>query len=253
MEKIALIAGCSHSAGSEIDGTEDSQYNRDHSFGSVLATKMGYRPINIAVNGSTNSGIGRSILSWFEEEYNPNTMEVFVIIGWTESTRMEVPAGNRPGDYYSGNSASNWFDSSSNSFIRINFGWHGDTEEDRAFVVPYHKFMAENEPILENWSATQVLMIEYFLKNLGIEYIMCDTMHMFTPQRHVTSYLVKKIDSTKYYKVNQAETESFYWKYKLMGYNNAKAKYWHHTEEPHALYAEALYAFLKETNYVQLD
>ena len=30
-EKILLIAGCSHAAGSEIDGDEDSQYNRDHS------------------------------------------------------------------------------------------------------------------------------------------------------------------------------------------------------------------------------
>ena len=40
MEKIMLIAGCSHAAGSEIDGTEDSVYNRQHSFGALLAVKM---------------------------------------------------------------------------------------------------------------------------------------------------------------------------------------------------------------------
>ena len=61
-EKIALIAGCSHSAGSEIDGNQDSSYNRDNAFGSVLAKKLGYRPLNISVTGATNSGIARSIL-----------------------------------------------------------------------------------------------------------------------------------------------------------------------------------------------
>lgn len=35
-EKIMLVTGCSHAGGSEIDGTEDSAYNREHSFGNVL-------------------------------------------------------------------------------------------------------------------------------------------------------------------------------------------------------------------------
>jgi hypothetical protein len=36
-EKILLIAGCSHTAGSEIDGSEDSKHNRKHSYGNQLA------------------------------------------------------------------------------------------------------------------------------------------------------------------------------------------------------------------------
>ena len=39
-EKILLIAGCSHAAGSEIDGKEDSKYNREHSYGALVAKKL---------------------------------------------------------------------------------------------------------------------------------------------------------------------------------------------------------------------
>ena len=87
-----LIAGCSHAAGSEINGLEDSVYNRQHSFGNLVAFNYGYRPINIAQNGMTNSGITRSILKWIEKFYDPSKMEVFVLVSWTESTRLEIPA-----------------------------------------------------------------------------------------------------------------------------------------------------------------
>ena len=86
-----LIAGCSHTSGSEIDGSEDSPFNRSHSYGGVLAEKLGYKAINIAEPGSTNPTIARSILQWFDTEYKPEEMEVFVVVGWTEVTRMEVP------------------------------------------------------------------------------------------------------------------------------------------------------------------
>lgn len=253
MEKIALIAGCSHSAGSEIDGNEDSLYNRNHSFGSVLATKLGYRPINIALNGATNSGIARSILLWFDQEYDPETMDVFVCVGWTESSRLEVPARPRPGYYNTGNGSTPWFDSSANSFYRINFGWEGGNDEERAMIPPYHKFMAENQDMLETWSAKDVLLVQYLLNSKNLPYVMCNTMHMFETHPSFfsfTSYMINLIDDTKFYKPKSPQEESFYWKYKNLGYNNEKAKYWHHGEEAHSLYAEELYNFVKENQNV---
>jgi hypothetical protein len=42
------------------------------------------------------------------------------------------------------------------------------------------------------------------------------------------------------------ENESaFYTKYKNLGYKNDKAKYWHHDEVPHQLYAAELIQFLE--------
>lgn len=250
MRKIALIAGCSHIAGAEIDGLMDSKYNRDHSFGSVLATKMGYEPINIALNGSANSGIARSILNWFNDQYDPATMEVFVIIGWTESSRLEVPATDRPGDFFSGNPAVQWYDSTANSYYRINYGWEGHTAYEKKMIPTYHEFMADNETILECWAATAVLMVQYFLASNNIDYVMCNTMRMFTENCVHTKSLVDNIDQSKYYKALGDADDSFYFTYKNLGYVNEKAKYWHHGTEPHELYAEELHTFIKGSKNV---
>lgn len=70
-KRILLVAGCSHAAGSEIDGQEDSVYNRSKSFGGMLAKHMGYTPHNISLNGSANGSIARSVMNWFEKKYEP--------------------------------------------------------------------------------------------------------------------------------------------------------------------------------------
>lgn len=248
--KIGLVAGCSHSAGSEIDGEQDSQYNRDNSFGSLLCKKLGYEPINIAINGATNSGISRSILNWFEDQYDSETMEVFVSIGWTESSRLEVPALDRAADYKTGNPYIPWYDSAANSFYRINFGWEGSTMYERTMIPSYQKFMADNLLILETWAAKEVLLIEYFLKSLSIPYVMCSTMHMFQVDELYTGYTVQHIDRSRYYNLLTDQDHAFYWKYKNLGYSNDKAKYWHHSEIPHQLYADELYNFVKENQNV---
>jgi len=245
-EKIALIAGCSHGAGSEIDGNQDSKYNRDNAFGSILAAKLGYRALNISINGATNTGIARSILMWFDENYNPDTMDVYVIVGWTESSRLEIPATHRPSDFHSGNPNIEWYDSSANSYLRINYGWEGSDSFEKSVVPQYQKFMAQNETYLEYQAATNVLMIQYFLKSLNVPYIMCSTMHMFVPNDHFVSYLINLIDEARYYNLKTDQDGSFYWKYKNIGYKNTKAKYWHHNEIPHQLYAEELYKFIGE-------
>jgi hypothetical protein len=245
-ERIALVAGCSHIAGSEIDGNQDSKYNRDNSFGSVLATKLGYRPINIAINGATNTGIARSILMWFDENYNPDTMDVYVIVGWTESSRLEIPAKHRPSDFHSGNPSIEWYDSSANSYLRINYGWTGGDAYEKSIVTGYQKFMSENETYLEYQAASEVLLVQYFLNSLTVPYVMCNTMHMFVPNDHFVSCLLKMIDKRYYYNFDKSQDDSFFWKYRNLGYENIKAKYWHHNEEPHSLYAEELYKFIGE-------
>ena len=38
---------------------------------------------------------------------------------------------------------------------------------------------------------------------------------------------------------------AFFWHYRNAGYENPKAKYWHHNEEPHRLHAEKLFNFIE--------
>lgn len=240
MGKILLIAGCSHTAGSEIDGTEDSTFNRHHTFGNLLAAKLDCTPVNVATCGATNAGIARSVLEWFASHDNSN--EVTVLIGWTEPSRMEVPWPRRC-HYETMNQGADWYAPTTSDYLRINSGWPGGNDLERELVPQYQRFMADNSAYLEIQSANYVLQLQYFLRSRNVKYMMCNTMHMFTPSIHMDFY-TSLIDQSCYYNMTD-NTQCFYWKYSNLGYKNTKAKYWHHGEEPHALYAEELYSFMQ--------
>jgi hypothetical protein len=245
MKKIMLIAGGSDLAGSEIDGTEDSTYNRQHSFGNLLAAKLGYEPINIATNGPTNSGIARSVLEWFQQYYDASTMDVFVLVGWSESIRVEAPV-DWPTPYEMWNGAADWFTATSRDYLRVNMGWKGTDARELDIIARTQEFMAQNETYLEIYSANLVLQLQYFLKMHGVKYLMCNTLHMFTRGKHLDFYL-SNIDAKQYINFDNND-ECFYWKYRNAGHTNPKAKYWHHGEEPHRLYADELYNFIQNAN-----
>ncbi len=245
MRKIMLIAGGSDLAGSEIDGTEDSTYNRQHSFGNLLAGRLGYEPVNIAQNGPTNGTIARSVLEWFDSNYNPNEMELFVLVGWSESARVEMPV-DWPTPYETNNPAADWFGDSCRDYLRINMGWPGMHDREKTIIADTQEFIAKYTTYFEVVSANLVLQLQYFLKMHKVNYLMCNTLHMFTKGNHLDFY-VNLIDHKKYYNAYNND-ECFYWKYKNAGYQNTKAKYWHHGEEPHRLYAEELYNFIKNAD-----
>lgn len=240
-DKIMLIAGCSHAAGYEIDGTEDSKFNRNHSFGNILASNLGYRPINTCTGGAANPSIARGVIEWFNKEYDPGT-DVFVLIGWTESSRMEIPFC-RPSWYADANPAADWVSDSSVNFLRINGGWPGGNEDDRKVIPYYQEFMVKNLEYQEIVSANCVLQVQYFLKMHQVKYLMCNTMHMFSHNTYIDFYL-KQIDNS-FYMCPVDNDQAFYKRYRDAGYTNTKARYWHHDGVPHQLYAAELYSFIK--------
>jgi len=244
MKKIMLIAGCSHAAGSEIDGTEDSPYNRQHTFGNLLATNYEYTPVNIALNGATNSGIARSVLYWFKHHYDPSTMEVAALVSWTESTRIEAPS-RHTSSYDLSSRDPDWFDDTCKNFYRINLGYEGYDAEEKEITKYFHNFIVRNNPFLEMMSANWILQLQYFFNMHKVKYMMCNTLHMFTlPNKHV-QYYTDLIDKSRYFNWDNND-RSFFWYYKNIGYFNPKAKYWHHNEVPHSLYASELIAFAGE-------
>jgi len=246
-EKVCLIAGGSDVAGSEIDGTDDSKYNRENSFGNIVAKQLGYRPINIAMTGSTNPSVMRSVIEWINTQYDPEKMDLFVIIGWTESSRMEIPwIKSTPWETY--NSGADWYSASANDYLRVNAGWAGTYHEEQVAIAECHRIMVSYGFFLEIISANNILTIQFLLKSLKIPYIMCNTLHMFTPLSHSTRQLkfyIEQIDRKRYINIIN-NNESFFTKYKTLGYVNPKAKYWHHDEKPHILYAGVLLKFIEE-------
>lgn len=241
-----LIAGCSHTAGSEIDGNMDSLSNRQNSYGNQLAKRLGYRPINIAICGFTNSGIARSVLDWFHSVDYSN-LEVFTLIGWSDSIRIEA-AFEFPTWYNEGSAKyADWFSPSHSDFLQINLHNKSNfNERERQTQNDYRVFAVKRPEYMEITSVNLVLQMQYFLKSVGSTYLMTNTGGMFTKEynKYLQHYF-KFIDASRYHKFDQFE-EAFYPKYKNLGYKNPLAQYGHHNLEVHTLYMEQLYNFIME-------
>jgi hypothetical protein len=240
-----LIAGCSHTAGSEIDGETDSPYNRQHSYGNLLANKLGYAPVNIAVCGYTNSAIARSVLEWFSQ-HDTTDLDIFVLVGWTESVRIEAPFEFPTWHNKLNGQYCDWFSESSTDFLQITVLHKGYSDREKDIQEDYQTFMVRQSPYLEVVSANLVLQLQYFLKHKNVPYLMLNAGYMFSEsnQKYLKVYH-QMIDKNRYYKFDNNH-ESFYSKFKRLGYKNNIAKYDHHGEEPHNLYSEELYKYITE-------
>ena len=243
-EKILLIAGCSHAAGSEIDGEEDSKYNRDNSYGALVAKHLKRKPINIAQVGACNTGISRQVMQWFHNCYNPDTMNVNVLVSWTEPTRLEVPS-EAERNYKSASHSTAWYEKGSDYFYKVIIGWHGGDEEEQRYTPDLHKFMTNHQPYLEYQTYQLILQIQYLLQANKVPYMMLNAMPFFLDDINAIKNLLPLVDDNKYYQLNNKD-EAFYQKYQRLGYVNEKAKYWHHGEEPHKLFADELINFNEE-------
>ena len=241
-EKILLIVGCSHAAGNEIDGTGESEYNREHAFGAKLAERLHRRPINMSLGGLCNQGIARSAMRWIDRHWDKETQDLMVLVCWTERGRMEIPVTQSQMQYYPKGSEKYKLHVN-NMYYQMNMSWIGGTPEEQEYLKPYQEFLAENVKFLETLSAMQVVMLQNLFKANDIPYLMCNTMDMFQLGPHISNYTAL-MDTSKYYNAFDNES-SFYWYYRNMGYENVNAQYWHHDETPHELYAQELYDFYR--------
>lgn len=246
-DKILLIAGCSHAAGAEMNGCDDSVYNRSNSFGNHLARKYGMVPINIAQHGLSNNGIARTIMNWFHYQYNPEIQDVYVLVAFTESLRIELPRLDKTKDDIAITTRSaSWLDNSSSDYYKFSLSnYKGKTPAEEEAFSNSQKFIVKNEIYMELQSAYIILLLQQFFAARNIKYVMCNTLHMFSSYITQIENLLPLIDQTKYRHMMH-DGEAFYPKYKNLGYENPKAKYWHHNEEPHRAYAEDLYQFIEE-------
>jgi hypothetical protein len=246
-DRILLIAGCSHAAGAEMNGAQDSVYNRCNSFGNILARKLDRIPINIAQHGLSNQGIARVVMNWFHYQYNPEIQDIAVLVAWTESLRTELPRRDQSIDNLKITCrSSHWLDETGEHYYKFNFGETGDSVEAKYFIEGAQRFIATNETFMEINSLYFILLLQQFFKANNVNYMMCNTLHMFSSYVKQIENLLPLIDQTKYLNMMH-DGEAFYIKYKNLGYENPKAQYWHHNEEPHRAYAEDLYKFVEES------
>ena len=238
INSTCLIAGCSHSAGFEIDGSEDSLSNRSKCFGAQLSTMLTLVPHNISLGAQSNSAIARSVIDYIEKD-TTNSID-FVVVGWTEMTRIDLPSGHDV-DHDGSNPAVDTFTTINKRWLQINSGWAGFTDYEKSIMPYWHEFMYNKSDILDLITVKEMLMLQLYLNSKGIDYVFCNTMLPYTPTRY-TEWYWNLIDIEKC----MWDDEGFWFKYRELGYYNKKAKYWHHDETPHRLYAEELYNSIAE-------
>ena len=84
--KKALILGCSHAAGSEIECHEPDlcdQFQRRNSFASLIASDLGYEPHNLSIPGGSNEAMFR-LFCEHGKDFD------LVIAVWTGVERKEI-------------------------------------------------------------------------------------------------------------------------------------------------------------------
>lgn len=246
MSNKMLIAGCSHTAGSEIDGTQDSAYNRQNSYGNLIAKNLGLTPVNISQCGSTNSAIARSVMEYILTQEKPD----FVLVGWTDSIRVEAPY-YRPTNYKSVNPNIDWYDSSGEDYLRISMLISNiAVEEEREITLDYQSFTIRNEYYTEINNLMHILNLQSFLKLNKIPYFMVNTNYMFEKMHCTLRWYFKLIDILRYPNFDNNK-ENFYPKYKNLGYTNPVAKYGHHGLDAHLDYSNYLTQYIKEKNLLE--
>ena len=83
--KKAIILGCSHAAGAEID-LHDAMRGYEISYPALIAKGLGYEPENHAMYGGSNDSMFRIFL----EQLPRLTSDDIVIACWTGSARTEI-------------------------------------------------------------------------------------------------------------------------------------------------------------------
>ena len=251
MANYMVIAGCSHAAGAEIDGTLSSTDNRQASFGNVLAGMIDHEPINIARNGASNSAIHRSVLNWFtlnKELTSNKSNNIFVLVNWAESCRIEAPVPHAVG--YDQDTCADWADPSYVDALQVNASTDIKSvafHEQEPFRVS-QEFMIQSEIFMEMLLAKDALSLQYFFQSKNIRYLMTNSGLAFhnDHMKHIHSYLTK-IDAIRYYKYRD-NNFGFYEKYKQEKMTNPNAQYGHHGADAHLARATDLSNYIKQKN-----
>ena len=251
MANYMLIAGCSHAAGSEIDGNLSSPDNRQASFGNQLAKMMGHEPINIARNGSSNGAIHRSVLNWFtlNKDIVENTNNnIFVLVNWAESCRIEVPIPQPSG--HSQDSCADWADPTFLDSMQINASMDSKmvAPQEKEYFHIFHRFLVDSEIYMQMQTAKDALSLQYFFQAHNIRYLMTNSGVAFSARnmRHLTPYL-SKLDTLRYYK-HRDNAFGFYEKYVQERMVNPNATYGHHGADAHYSRATDLANYIKQKN-----
>lgn len=231
-----LINGCSHSAGSEIEGSGigEGNYNRENSFGAQFAKALNCSYTNIAYPGASNDYIARTTLYWILDNKELAKRTLF-LIHWTGTDRTE---------YFYDEGKTSAFD-----FIPFK------PDTNVTHLHPQHypdwapKQWTKNLDVLSNqlflnhtqWDINRynnIIQTQEFLKSNGYKYVFRNAFQC-CENRPRYKYYIDKLDKDNFLHWDNAE-ESFYDHCINVGYDVEGQQYWHHKLDAHTYWAKKL-------------
>lgn len=233
-----LINGCSHTAGSEIEGSGigEGNYNRDNCFGAKLARKLGVVYTNIALPGASNDYINRSTAMWILD--NPGLAKrTLFLIHWTGSSRSELFT-----DQIETNSYWNFLPYVSDTNVgHIHPDHHApifptDMERD---VNNLSKYLFLNDTHWEVNRYLNIINLQTILEMQELPYIFGNGFQACAKGSRY-DYYSNKINKSKFLDYND-ETRSFFQHCLDAGFSIDGQQFWHHKKEAHEYWATLLY------------
>lgn len=238
-----VTIGCSHSAGSMIDGRNGtSWYNKQHSFGGLLAKKFGMNHYSLGVPGGSNQYIYRSTIR-FINNYMHELDDYIFLLGWTSTLRMELRYPEKSPHIH--NIVGDFLDL---KYVPFTPGtdtnlWH--TEELRAMSRLTPLIFYENQ-LETDWAVYAYTLQEIFKKN-KLKYYMFNTCHDL-PINNDNREIVQSLDTKFYYNPTDFSSSMLNWALNL-GFE--KTSCWHLKADGHEAWAEHLENLMSEQRLLE--
>ena len=234
--------GCSHTHGSMIDGKNGtSVYNKEHAYGAVVASRLGYKHINMGLPGGSNQYIQRATVKFINNYMDPNEDYIF-LIGWTSSNRIEMryPEDKNYEHVILG-------DLMDLKYVPFSMGTNPKlfhTKEMRQMIEMSPLFF-DNDTMNYNW-ATYAYTLEHMFKSMGLKYYMFNTCHEL-PVNAMNKKIVESLDNTYYLDPTNVKNSMLYWG---LDRGFEKTECWHLKEDGHMAWGDSLVYKLKEIGLV---
>lgn len=241
-EKVLLVAGCSHSCGSEIEeaGLAESEYNVNNSYGGVLATELNLKHYNIASSNNSNKIIISNVVHHIHlllKSYNPK--DIFVIVGWTGFARYEVVHKEVLHRWTFNSDKNRW--------------WHNRPKEIQDYHRIWQKFVNQN--MLCNNHVLNYVLLKNFLDHQKINYFFFNAVHSldYADKDYLQFHDDQNIDQIGYEMIKNDERYYFPFEESKTFFHTLKEKFdpfedgrWYHfKEDGHHAWAEIIKPFIQ--------
>ena len=219
-----LVSGCSHSAGSEII---EQWHPRcpERAFGGYIKDMLGFdQYVNIAGPGFSNQWIYHKTVEYLETLVNPK--EWFVIIGWSNASRLPVYCYEK------------------NEMVHLcpdhrNLAVFSKTIQ-RAYEHLYKTMLPIHTSV--QTEHTRIIGMQSLLKQLEIPYVFFDAVCSNHENSNPTL-----IDLNHYYKYNQEDNT--YWRNFMLNFWDKSERWANHAPESyHQIWANNLVDFINQNN-----